>query len=180
MTPIGELQRMTQFKEKAAKLGFAVKEEENSDVKFSHDGAKAQATINAGLLFYPVLMAADILLYNADMVPVGDDQKQHLELCRDLARRFNNAYSETFKIPEPYIGKTGARIMSLADPTRKMSKSDKVTAGTIYILDDPKVIRKKIMSSVTDSGSETTASPDKPGIANLINIYRAITNESNN
>jgi tryptophanyl-tRNA synthetase len=179
MCPIGELQRMTQFKEKAAKLGFNIGNEESDGIKFEHQGARAQATVNAGLLYYPVLMAADILLYNADLVPVGDDQKQHLELCRDLAQKYNNRYSETFTVPKPYIGKTGARIMSLADPTRKMSKSDENTNGTLYLLDDPKVLRKKIMSAVTDSGSEVEFSADKPGISNLITILGAITNKSN-
>ena len=138
LTPIGELQRMTQFKDKAAKLGFKTAETDfpDGEIKFSHEGARAQASINAGLLCYPVLMAADILLYNADLVPVGEDQRQHLELCRDLAQRFNHQYSETFVIPEPYVPKTGSRIMSLADPTRKMSKSDENDRATLFILDE--------------------------------------------
>lgn len=174
ITPIGDLQRMTQFKEKAAKLGFKVAESEDaSDLKFSHDGARAQATLNSGLLMYPVLMAADILLYNADAVPVGNDQRQHLELCRDLAQRFNHNYSETFTIPEPFIPKSGARIMSLQDPERKMSKSDDNHNATLFILDDPKVLQKKIMSAVTDSGSEIKAADDKPGVSNLLQIYSA-------
>ena len=154
LTPVGELQRMTQFKDKAGKAG---------------------AGVNAGLLFYPVLMAADILLYNADRVPVGEDQKQHLELARNIAQRFNHTYSETFKIPEPFIAKAGARIMSLQDPAKKMSKSDDNPGEAILLLDDPKVIRKKILSAVTDSGKEVRVSPDKPGIANLLNIFSAVT-----
>ena len=178
ITPIGDLQRMTQFKEKAAKLGFSVAEDGDNDLKFSHDGARAQASVNSGLLYYPVLMAADILLYNADKVPTGDDQKQHLELCRDLARRFNHRYSETFTIPEPDIRKSASRIMSLQDPNKKMSKSDTDPLASIFIIDDPKLIRKKVMSAVTDSGSEVKASPDKPGITNLMSILGAITGES--
>ena len=173
ITPIGDLQRMTQFKEKAAKLGFKVADEESNELKFSHEGARAQASVNSGLLMYPVLMAADILLYNADAVPVGNDQRQHLELCRDLAQRFNHNYSETFTIPEPFIPKAGARVMSLQDPTRKMSKSDENHSATLFILDDPKVLQKKIMSAVTDSGSEIKATEDKPGVANLLQIYSA-------
>ena len=148
LTPIGELQRMTQFKDKASKLGFKVAESDkdgHENVKFSHQGARAQSSINAGLLCYPVLMAADILLYNADLVPVGEDQRQHLELCRDLAQKFNGQYSDTFKIPEPYVPKVGARVMSLADPNRKMSKSDENEKATIYILDEPDSIRKKLL-----------------------------------
>lgn len=174
ITPIGELQRMTQFKEKAAKLGFKVSEgDDSNELKFAHEGARAQASVNSGLLMYPVLMAADILLYNADAVPVGNDQRQHLELCRDLAQRFNHTYSETFTIPEPFIPKSGARIMSLQDPERKMSKSDDNQNATLYILDEPKVLQKKIMSAVTDSGSEIKAAEDKPGVANLLQIYAA-------
>lgn len=173
LTPIGDLQRMTQFKEKASKLGFEVGDEEGS-IKFSHAGARPGATINSGLLFYPVLMAADILLYNAQVVPTGEDQKQHIELCRDLAQRFNTTYSETFHIPEPKMGQSGARIMSLQNPTSKMSKSDDNPNGTLFLLDEPKVLKKKVMSAVTDSGSEISASPDKPGISNLLGIYSAI------
>ncbi len=173
ITPIGDLQRMTQFKEKAAKLGFKVAEGEGGDIKFAHEGARAQASVNAGLLMYPVLMAADILLYNADAVPVGNDQRQHLELCRDLAQRFNHTYSETFTIPEPFIPQAGARIMSLQDPERKMSKSDENQNATLYLLDEPKVLQKKIMSAVTDSGNEIKAAEDKPGVSNLLQIYAA-------
>ena len=179
ITPIGELQRMTQFKDKAAKLGFKIAENnEADDLKFEHQGARAQASINAGLLCYPVLMAADILLYNADMVPVGEDQRQHLELCRDLAQRFNHQYSETFVIPEPYVPKTGSRIMSLADPSRKMSKSDENEKATLYILDEPDRIRKKIASAVTDSGSEIKATVEKPGVTNLLTIHSALSGKS--
>ncbi len=164
---------MTQFKEKAAKLGFSAGE--SHDLKFTHEGARAQASVNAGLLMYPVLMAADILLYNADAVPVGNDQRQHLELCRDLAQRFNHQYSETFTVPEPFIPKLGARIMSLQDPLRKMSKSDANQGATLYILDEPAVLKKKIMSAVTDSGSEIVAREDKPGVSNLLQIYSAMS-----
>lgn len=179
ITPIGDLQRMTQFKEKAAKLGFKVSSgKEANDLVFTHEGARQGASLNSGLLMYPVLMAADILLYNADAVPVGNDQKQHLELCRDLAQRFNSTYSETFKIPEPYIPKTGARIMSLQEPVQKMSKSDENQSATLYILDPPDVLRKKIMGAVTDSGSEILARDDKPGISNLLQIHSALSGQS--
>jgi tryptophanyl-tRNA synthetase len=178
MTPIGELQRMTQFKEKAAKLGFKIAESAEDDVRISHEDARPQASINSGLLMYPVLMAADILLYNAQAVPVGNDQRQHLELCRDLAQRFNNTYSETFHIPQAYIPKSGARIMSLQNPLAKMSKSDENTQGTLFILDSPDVLRKKIMSAVTDSGSEVRDDPEKPGISNLLQIFSAVSGES--
>ena len=173
ITPIGELQRMTQFKEKAAKLGFNVGED--NDLKFTHEGARAGASVNSGLLMYPVLMAADILLYNADLVPVGDDQRQHLELCRDLAQRFNHTYSDTFTIPKSFISKQGARVMALQNPGRKMSKSDENQSSTLYILDDPSVLKKKIMSAVTDSGSEIVASEEKPGVSNLLQIYSSVS-----
>ncbi len=148
LTPLGELQRMTQFKEKTDK----------------------GAPVNSGLLFYPVLMAADILLYNADIVPVGEDQKQHLELARNIAQRFNSTYSETFTIPEPRIATTGARIMSLQEPTRKMSKSDENQGSYIQLTDTPDQIRKKLARAVTDSGSEIRAGEDKPGVTNLLAI----------
>lgn len=176
ITPIGDLQRMTQFKEKAARLGFKTSDEgEENELKFSHEGARAQASVNSGLLMYPVLMAADILLYNADAVPVGNDQKQHLELCRDLAQRFNHTYSETFTIPKPYIPQSGARIMSLQEPTKKMSKSDENQSATLFMLDEPSVLKKKIMSAVTDSGSEIVAAEDKPGVTNLLQIYSTMS-----
>ncbi len=151
--PLGQLERMTQYKDKAAK----------------------QESVGSGLLFYPVLMAADILLYNADVVPIGEDQKQHLELARDLAEKFNSRFSPTFKVPHPYIAKTGARIMSLADPTKKMSKSDPDPAGTLYLNDPPATLKKKIMSAVTDSGSEVRAGEDKPGVTNLLQILSVVT-----
>ncbi|MGE9290359.1 MAG: tryptophan--tRNA ligase [Puniceicoccales bacterium] len=177
-TPIGDLQRMTQFKEKAARLGFTVSDSEENALRFSHEGARAQASVNSGLLFYPVLMAADILLYNADQVPVGDDQRQHLELCRDLARRFNHNFSETFTLPEPLIPKSAARIRSLQNPEKKMSKSDDDPLATLYLLDPPKLIRKKIMSAVTDSDTEVRFGDDKPGVSNLLQILSATGGES--
>ena len=156
LTYLGELKRMTQFKDKS----------------------QNKKNINVGLFSYPVLMASDILLYQADLVPVGADQKQHLELSRNLAERFNNKYSKTFQIPEPYIQKLGSRIMSLQDPTRKMSKSDNNSNNIIALLDDENIIRKKINKSMTDSGSEVVYSKDKPGLSNLIDIYISITNDS--
>lgn len=156
LCPLGQLERMTQFKDKARK----------------------QESIDAGLLFYPVLMAADILLYNAEWVPVGDDQKQHLELARDLAEKFNHRYSETFKVPSPFMAKVGSRIMSLQDPLAKMSKSDPNQAATVYITDRPDEIHKKIMSAVTDSGAEVRVGDDKPGVTNLLTILSACTGRS--
>lgn len=178
ITPIGELQRMTQFKDKVAKLGFKSSDESDGDVKFTHESARPQASINAGLLCYPVLMAADILLYNADLVPVGEDQRQHLELCRDLAQKFNHQYSETFTIPKPYVPKSGSRILSLADPSRKMSKSDDNDRATLFILDEPDQIKKKISSAVTDSGSEIKLSSEKPGISNLVSIHSSLSGKT--
>ena len=160
-TSMGELERMTQFKDKSEK-----------------QAAKGQG-IGVGLFMYPVLMAADILLYDVDFVPVGDDQKQHLELTRDLAERFNNRFGETFKIPEPLIAKTGARIMSLQEPTKKMSKSDDNPRNFILMTDEPNVIRKKIKSAVTDSdGIIAFDRENKPGLSNLLEIYSVITGES--
>lgn len=157
-TYIGELNRMTQFKDKAQKLGT--------------DG------LSSGLYTYPVLMAADILLYDADLVPVGEDQKQHVEITRDIAIRFNNRYGETFVVPEHFIPKVGARIMDLQEPTKKMSKSEN-DKGCILLLDEPSVIRKKIMSAVTDSETQIYYDPQKkPGISNLISIYAIITNKT--
>ena len=156
-TYMGELSRMTQFKDKSAK------HEDN---------------INAGLFTYPSLMAADILLYQTDVVPVGEDQRQHLELTRDIAIRFNNAFGETFVVPEGYIPKVGARIRSLQDPERKMSKSDPEDTY-IAILDDPTIIRKKLRRAQTDSENSVVYAPDtKPGISNLISIMSAITGQS--
>jgi tryptophanyl-tRNA synthetase len=151
----GELSRMTQFKDKAQKGGA--------------DSA------SVGLYDYPVLMAADILLYNAHLVPVGEDQRQHLELTRTLARRFNNLYGETFVVPEPMILETGARVMALDDPTAKMSKSSPIPGSYIALLDDPDTIRRKIRRAKTDSGTEIIASPEKPAITNLLDIYAATT-----
>lgn len=157
-TYMGELNRMTQFKDKSAK---------HSD------------NINAGLYTYPVLMAGDILLYQSDLVPVGADQKQHLEICRDIAGRFNSVYGDVFKIPEPYIPKVGARIMGLQNPERKMSKSESDNANNvIYILDDPKVIANKIKRAVTDSDTEVRYGEDKPGVSNLLNIYSSMTGKT--
>jgi len=157
LCPLGQLERMTQFKDKA------VKDQE------------ARGFIGSGLLTYPVLMAADILLYNADIVPVGEDQKQHLELTRDLAQKFNSTYSETFKVPDVFIPETGARVMSLQNPEKKMSKSDANGAATLNITDDEKTLRKKIGSAVTDSGSSINAAPEKPGVTNLLKILSATT-----
>lgn len=156
-TYMGELNRMTQFKDKSRK------HEDN---------------INAGLFSYPVLMAADILLYQTNLVPVGADQKQHLELTRDLAERFNNAYSETFAVPEPYIPPVGARIMSLQDPTNKMSKSDENDKNYIALLDPLDVAASKIKRAVTDSGTTVEYDESRPGISNLVTIYSSLTNDS--
>ncbi|MCM1306424.1 MAG: tryptophan--tRNA ligase [Firmicutes bacterium] len=155
-TYVGEASRMTQFKDKSAK---------HAD------------NVNMGLMDYPVLMAADILLFNSDLVPVGIDQKQHLELTRDIAIRFNNRYGETFKVPEGYIPTTGAKICSLQDPTAKMSKSDPDQNATISIIDDEATIVRRFKRAVTDSGNEIRMSEDKAGISNLITIYSAIENK---
>jgi tryptophanyl-tRNA synthetase len=176
ITPLGDLQRMTQFKEKTSlRSSMSAHAESDQTARLSTGAGPA---INSGLLMYPVLMAADILLYNAQAVPVGEDQKQHLELCRDLAHRFNNRYSETFHIPESFIPAAGARIKSLQEPSKKMSKSDKNHSATIFILDEPQVIKKKIMSAVTDSGSEIRVGGDKPGISNLLQMHAATTGRS--
>lgn len=159
ITPMGALNRMTQFKEKSQKTN----------------------EINCGLYTYPVLMAADILLYQADLVPVGEDQKQHLELTRDLAESFNKKYGVAFKVPDPFIPKLGARIMSLQDPTKKMSKSDDDANTYVSLLDLPKKIEKKIKSAVTDSDPEARVLYDtenKAGISNLMTIYSAFTGKS--
>ena len=152
---VGELSRMTQFKDKARKSG-------------------AEAA-SAGLYDYPVLQAADVLLYNAHLVPVGEDQRQHLELMRTLARRFNGLYGETFVVPEMFVPPAGARVMALDEPTAKMSKSAPTPASYVAILDEPEVVRRKIRRAKTDSGTEITASPDKPAITNLLDIYAAAT-----
>jgi len=156
-TYMGELNRMTQYKDKSAK---------HAD------------NINAGLFTYPVLMAADILLYQSELVPVGADQKQHLEIARDIANRFNNAYSPTFVVPEPYIGESTAKIMSLQDPTKKMSKSDENPNASILLMDDPDTIIRKFKRAVTDSDTEIRYSDEKPGIKNLIDIYSSVTGKT--
>ena len=150
LTSLGELNRMTQFKDKSKRHA---------------------KNINAGLFTYPILMASDILVYNADLVPVGADQKQHLELSRNLAERFNHRYSDTFTVPEPYIPESSGRIMSLQDPSSKMSKSDENENNFIALIDDEDTIIRKIKRAVTDSGSEIVFSDDKPGLKNLITIY---------
>ena len=155
-TPLGELNRMTQFKDKRRQHG---------------------TNVNAGLHGYPVLMAADILLYRATRVPVGADQRQHLELTRDIAARFNARFGPTFPLPDALIPATGARIMSLNDPTKKMSKSDTVDANVIALLDDPAVIARKIRRAVTDSGADIVQRDDKPGVSNLLNILAAVSDE---
>ena len=156
-TYMGELNRMTQFKDEAAK---------HAD------------NINAGLFTYPVLMAADILLYQADVVPVGKDQLQHLEITRDIAQRFNGIYGDVFTVPEPYIGKAGAKIMSLQDPSKKMSKSDENTNASIYLMDDPDTIIRKFKRAVTDSEGQIVYREEQPGIRNLIDIYSACTGKT--
>ena len=159
-TMFGELSRMTQFKDKSQK---------NAE------------NINAGLFTYPALMAADILLYQPDYVPVGGDQKQHVELCRDVAERFNGVYGDVFKIPEPYIPKVGARIMSLTTPTSKMSKSDHDQNGCVYLMEKPEDIARKFKKAVTDSDTERCvrfAPEEKPGVANLMSIYSACTGKT--
>lgn len=156
ITPLGQLLRMTQFKAK------------------SHD----KISVGSGLLYYPILMAADILLYNADCVPVGEDQKQHVELTRTLATRFNQMYCDTFVLPEPYILKTCARVSSLQNPIKKMSKSESSKKGIIFLFEPIDDIRNKFKSAVTDSGSGIYCSEDKPGITNLIEILAATTDKS--
>lgn len=154
---LGELERMTQFKDK---------------------GKGNAERSSSGLLMYPVLMASDILLYQTDLVPVGQDQKQHLELTRDLAERFNRDFGETFKIPEPYIPRAGAKIASLQDPSKKMSKSDENVNGSIFLLDDADTVTKKIKRAVTDSGTEIKFDESRPAITNLLTIYQLLTGKS--
>ena len=156
-TMFGELSRMTQFKDKSAK---------HAD------------NINAGLFTYPVLMAADILLFQTDVVPVGIDQKQHVELCRDIANRLNQIYPDLFTVPEPIMAKSGKKIMSLAEPTKKMSKSDENTNAVVYILDDKDTILRKFKRAVTDSEAEIRFSEDKPGVSNLMTIYSCFTGKN--
>lgn len=156
-TYMGEAARMTQYKDKSQK----------------------HTNVPVGLFTYPILMAADILLYDADYIPVGIDQKQHVELARNLAERFNNKYGQTFTVPEPMILKTGAKIMDLQDPTKKMSKSSENVKGNIFLLDDEKTIRKKIASAITDSEAKVYYDKEnKPGISNLLTIYSSLTNTS--
>jgi tryptophanyl-tRNA synthetase len=156
-TPFGQLERMTQFKDKSA---------------------KQQEGTTAGLFDYPVLMAADILLYDAAEVPVGEDQKQHIELTRDVAEKFNSRYGAVFTVPEPKISKELGRIMSLQDPVSKMSKSDDNANGSIFLLDTPDEVREKIKRAVTDSGSEIVHREDKPALSNLLSIYSSVTDLS--
>ena len=156
MTPYGDLRRMPQYREKSAR----------------------ETSFGVGLLTYPVLQAADILLYQPDAVPVGEDQRQHLELARDLAQRFNNRYGETFAVPEATIPEVGAKVMDLQDPTSRMSTSADSDAGVVRLLDPPDTLRKKLRSAVTDSGREVVRSADKPGVTNLIEIFAATTGES--
>ncbi|MFB0981890.1 MAG: tryptophan--tRNA ligase [Alteromonadaceae bacterium] len=159
-TQMGELNRMTQYKDKSQ---------------------KSEANMNSGLFTYPVLMAADILLYNADRVPVGDDQKQHLELARDIATRFNNLHGETFTVPDPYIPEFGARVMSLLEPTKKMSKSDTNPGNFIGLLEEPKKISKKIKRAMTDSDEQANIYfniEEKPGVSNLLSLLSCCTGET--
>jgi tryptophanyl-tRNA synthetase len=157
VTRMSELDRMTQFKEK---------------------GKTQRENTTVGLFDYPVLMASDILLYQTDLVPVGEDQKQHLELTRDIAIRFNRDFGEAFHVPDPFIPKVGARIMSLADPTKKMSKSDENANGSIFMLDDADTVTKKIKRAVTDSGTALTFDATRPAITNLLTIYQLLTGMS--
>jgi tryptophanyl-tRNA synthetase len=153
VTAHGDLNRMTQFKEKSARQG---------------------ELISAGLFFYPVLMAADVLAYRANEVPVGDDQRQHIELMRDIAERFNERYGELLVVPEGRYAEVGARVMDLQEPTAKMSTTGGTPQGTVLVLDEPKTVVKKVKSAVTDSGTEVRRAPDKPGISNLIEIMSVI------
>ena len=157
VTRMSELERMTQYKDKAR---------------------KQQENISVGLFDYPVLMAADILLYQTDLVPVGDDQRQHLELTRDVAIRFNRDYGETFKVPDAYIPKVGARIMSLSDPSRKMSKSDDDPNGCVLLMDEADTVQRKFKRAVTDSGTEIRFDESRPAIHNLLEIYHLITGKT--
>jgi len=154
---MGELERMTQYKDK---------------------GKGNAERAGVGLFTYPVLMAADILLYQTDLVPVGQDQKQHLELCRDVAERFNRDFGETFKLPDPYIPPVGASIKSLQDPEKKMSKSDENLNGSIFLLDDADTVTKKIKRAVTDSGTTIEFDETRPAISNLLSIYQILTDKS--
>jgi len=184
---MGELERMTQYKDKARKGVPDRSESLNDDFAQRINSAdlaekvdiplsqKQSQRAGVGLFTYPVLMAADILLYQTDLVPVGQDQKQHLELSRDLAERFNRDFGETFKVPEPFIPKAGASIKSILDPSKKMSKSDENPNGSIFLLDDSDTITKKIKRAVTDSGTDINFDPERPAIANLLTIYQLLT-----
>ena len=154
---IGELERMTQFKDKSK---------------------KQRENVSVGLLTYPALMAADILLYQTDLVPVGQDQKQHLELTRDIAERFNRDYGETFRLPDAYIPKVGAKIMALDDPSKKMSKSDDNVNGSIMLMDDDETIRRKFKRAVTDSGTDVRFDEARPAVTNLLTMYQLLTNQT--
>ena len=156
VTSFGQLGRMTQFKDKGGERDF----------------------VSAALFTYPVLMAGDILLYQTDIVPIGDDQRQHLELTRDVAERFNSRFGETFKVPEGVYPEVGARIMDLQEPANKMSTTGGTPQGTVKLLDEPDTIRKKFKSAVTDSGSEVRRAPDKPGVTNLVDILSSVTGEA--
>lgn len=158
VTQYGELTRMTQFKDKSA--------------------GKEDAAINSSIFFYPILMASDILIYDTDLVPVGDDQRQHVELTRDIANRFNTRYGETFVVPRADIKEVGARIMSLQEPTKKMSKSDANENAYIALSDGPDVIKRKIKRAVTDSDARVVATPEKPGVSNLMGIFSILSNQT--
>jgi tryptophanyl-tRNA synthetase len=197
-TQFGELSRMTQFKVKSAKLNPEITDgqcranhsvnankgtnpEKQPEITDGQCRANHSVNVNAGLFTYPVLQAADILLYQADLVPVGADQKQHLELSRDIAVRFNNAYSPTFTLPEPYIPGNAAKVMSLTEPAKKMSKSDENPGASVSLLDERDVIIKKFKRAVTDSGAEIIydeENPGKAGINNLLSIYTAVTGKN--
>ena len=179
---MGELERMTQFKDKSRKgrveqtteWVLGISNPNAGDVTLESHAQRA----GVGLFTYPILMASDILLYQTDLVPVGQDQKQHLELTRDLAERFNRDFGETFKVPEPFIPPVGANILSLQDPTRKMSKSDENANGSIFLLDDPDTITKKIKRAVTDSGTEINFDSERPAIKNLLTIFHLLTGKT--
>jgi tryptophanyl-tRNA synthetase len=198
---MGELERMTQFKDKARRssenldrliadynLTVAVERHEqglddpiesaNRIVEYVGKLKDTRSSAGVGLFIYPVLMAADILLYQTDLVPVGQDQKQHLELCRDLAERFNRDYGETFKLPDPYIPPVGASIKSLQDPEKKMSKSDENINGSIFLLDDADTVTKKIKRAVTDSGTTIEFDETRPAISNLLAMYQILTGKT--
>ncbi len=192
---MGELERMTQFKDKARKrdpfsqrmyeitdknpeIVEKLKREFGSGNDNDSKTSTSRERAGVGLFTYPVLMAADILLYQTDLVPVGQDQKQHLELCRDVAERFNRDYGETFKLPDPYIPKAGASIKSLQDPEKKMSKSDENINGSIFLLDDADTVTKKIKRAVTDSGTTIEFDEARPAISNLLSIYQILTGKT--